>query len=80
MAHHANTPKSVLEAPSRTVTVSSVPEAATRFERRHGISTAGMGKDSAVAFMLGIRRAVPNAPAVRTLPRRGKKVRRGGLA
>jgi len=73
MAHHASTPKSVLSAPSRTFVPLVIHAGITRQERRHGV----MG-GKPVDWMIFTR--TPNVPHVRTTPRRGRKVVRGGLA
>ncbi|NUP33636.1 MAG: hypothetical protein HOU01_18285 [Streptomycetaceae bacterium] len=78
MAHHTNTPKSVLDAPAPTA-VQAPPAGANRSERRHGVVAPADLKPKALAkYLASLRR--PNEPFVRTTPRRGKKVRRGGLA
>jgi hypothetical protein len=74
MAHHASTPQSVLSAPSPTVVVVVAHHGATRQEHRHGISSSMKPAD------LRIYRLTRNVPYVRTTPRRGRKVVRGGLA
>lgn len=75
MAHHGNTPASVLNAPSRSVVVTARPFGATRQERRHGVSIVGFDKGEAAAHLLGLR-GHRNVPAVRADYRRGRKVRR----
>ena len=78
MAHHNSTPKSVLDAPAATA-VQTPPAGANRSERRHGVTRpAGLDAKGLAAYMASLRQ--PNPPHVRTSPRRGKKVRRGGLA
>lgn len=80
MAHHARTPQTVLDAPSRTVVVSHAPLGATRQERRHGVSIPpDLGAQGAALYLAKLGRA-RNAPAARVSPRRGRKVRRAGQA
>lgn len=67
MAYHGSTPQSVLNAPSRTVERTSEPLGPTRSERRNGFTIKRPWLPQA------------NVPFVRTTPRRGKNVRRGGL-
>lgn len=78
MVHHDSTPKSVLDAPGRTVTVTvaSIPRGATRQERRHGVvPPAGLNPKGLARYLRSL--AVPNVPVVRAEPRRGRNVRRG---
>jgi hypothetical protein len=78
MAHHSSTPQSVLDAPSRTVVHTHVPQGATRQERRHGyVAPADLGVVELAAYAARIGRA-RNAPAVRQAARRGRRVTRGG--
>jgi len=71
---HGSTPKSVLEAPQRTLTRLVVHEGATRQERRRGIALSMKPLD------LVVYRATQNVPFVSDAPRRGKKVRRNARA
>jgi hypothetical protein len=48
MAHHNNTPRSILDAPKRTVTPLIVHEGATRHERRHGLGLTMKLADQAI--------------------------------
>lgn len=78
MAHHSSTPKAILDAPSRTVVHSFIPQGATRVERRHGyMAPADLGVVELAAYARRITRT-RNRPAVRTTPRRGRRVTRGG--
>lgn len=81
MAHHSSTPKAILDAPARTVVHTFVPQGATRQERRHGyMPPAGLkGPVELAAYARRISRT-RNRPAVRTTPRRGRRVTRGGAA
>lgn len=60
MAHHNSTPESVLTAPSRSEWSAFAPRYPTREQRRRGWPDFGLR----------------NETYVRTVPRRGKKVRR----
>ena len=75
MAHHASTPQSVLSVQGWLPTTVWVVQhrGITRQERRHGV-VGGKPLD----WM--IYRATKNVPHIRTTPRRGRKVVRGGLA
>lgn len=75
MAHHNSTPQSVLRAPRRTVVRQFIPTGATRQERRHGVYLGGLEPIVAAAYLKSL--AGRNDTAVRTVPRRGRKVRRG---
>lgn len=78
MAHHSSTPQTVLDAPSRTVVHTHTPQGATRQERRHGyMAPADLGVVELAAYARRISRT-RNRPAVRTAPRRGRRVTRGG--
>lgn len=77
MAHHASTPKTVLDAPTRTVDVVGVPVYLTRTERRHGVNVSGIREDDDKdRYLRSLRRGL-NPPARLAEPRRGRKVKRG---
>jgi hypothetical protein len=76
VAHHSSTPKSVLDAPQRTVVRTFIPTGATRQERRHGVvppKDLGVVELAVYLKALGARR---NPTAVRDTPRRGRRVTR----
>jgi hypothetical protein len=75
VAHHTQTPASVLNAPKPTVVVTAAPLGGTRQERRHGVSIVGMTKEEGARFLRDLN-SNRNTPALRVEARRGKKVRR----
>lgn len=77
MAHHNSTPRSILDAPTRTVVVISPQIGLSRDERRNGIRWPALMTDDAKRWAIRDANAAgPNTPAVRTTPRRGRNVRR----
>jgi hypothetical protein len=75
VAHHTQTPASVLNAPKPTVLVTARPVGATRQERRHGVYIGGLDVKDADRYLATLN-GHRNTPALRVEARRGKKVRR----
>jgi hypothetical protein len=80
MAHHANTPQAVLDAPQQTVAILVEHKGATRQERRHGFANPAGLKPLAFAAYCRQMLSVSNTPHVARATRRGKKVRRNRAA
>ena len=79
MSSNNRTPQTVLDAPSRTATVISEQHALSRDERRHGVRWPARMKAPEKDAALRDAAKATNVPHVRTEPRRGRKVRRGGV-